>query len=87
MNPCRDLIMPIFKYRVRDRSGKAIAGTLDAPTLQAAGDHLYQLGYFPIAIDEEKISSSLDLSTLWKGFQKVKLESLVLFSQQPVYLG
>src|SRR4030042_2714337 len=74
--------MPIFKYRVRDRSGKAIAGTLDAPTLQAAGDHLHQLGYFPVAIDEEKVTFSLDLSTLWIGFQKVKLESLVLFSQQ-----
>jgi type II secretory pathway component PulF len=45
--------MPNFKYRVRDRSGKAIAGTIDAPTLQVAGDRLYQLGYLPIKIEEE----------------------------------
>jgi type II secretory pathway component PulF len=74
--------MTIFKYRVRDRSGKAIAGTIDAPTLQGAGDRLYQLGYFPMAIEEEKGASSFDLSDLWKRFQKVKLESLLLFSQQ-----
>jgi len=74
--------MTNFKYRVRDRSGKAITGTIDAPTLQGAGDRLYQLGYFPMAIEEEKGASSFDLSDLWKRFQKVKLESLVLFSQQ-----
>ena len=32
--------MPIFKYRVRDQAGKAILGTIDAPTLQGAGDRL-----------------------------------------------
>jgi len=75
--------MPIFNYRVRDRSGKAIAGTLDAPTLQVAGDRLYELGYFPMVIEEEKKETpALALSDLWKRFQKVKLESLVLFSQQ-----
>lgn len=45
--------MPNFRYSVRDRSGKAIAGTIDAPTLQNAGERLYQLGYFPILIEEE----------------------------------
>ena len=80
-NSYRNLTMPTFQYRVRDRSGKAIAGTLDAPTLQGAGDHLYRLGYLPIAIEEKK-RSSFDLSDLWKRFQKVKLETLVLFSQQ-----
>jgi MSHA biogenesis protein MshG len=75
--------MPIFKYRVRDQAGKAILGTIDAPTLQGAGDRLHQLGYFPIAVEEkEKETSALDLSDLWKRFKKVKLESLVLFSQQ-----
>ncbi|OGP88794.1 MAG: hypothetical protein A2156_07285 [Deltaproteobacteria bacterium RBG_16_48_10] len=75
--------MPVFKYRVRDRSGKAMMGTIDAATLQGAGDRLYQLGYFPMAIEEEKKGTpALDLSDLWKRFQRVKLESLVLFSQQ-----
>ena len=74
--------MPIFKYRVRDRAGKAMAGTIEAPTIEMAGNHLYQTGYFPIAIEEKSASASLNLSDLWKKFQKVKLEELIIFSQQ-----
>jgi type II secretory pathway component PulF len=74
--------MPIFKYRVRDRSGKAMTGTIDAPTIEMAGNHLYQTGYFPIAIEEKSASASLNLSDLWKRFQKVKLEEIIVFSQQ-----
>ena len=46
--------MPSFKYKVRDRSGKPIAGTLDAPNLEMAGERLYRLGYFPITIQGGK---------------------------------
>jgi type II secretory pathway component PulF len=74
--------MPTFKYRVRDRSGKAMTGTIEAPTIEMAGNNLYQTGYFPIAIEEEVVSASLDLSSIWKRFQKVKLEELIVFSQQ-----
>ena len=74
--------MPTFKYRVRDRSGKAIAGTIEAPTIQMAGDQLYSLGYLPISIEEMRETISLDLSDIWKRFQKVKLEELIVFSQQ-----
>jgi type II secretory pathway component PulF len=74
--------MPTFKYRVRDRAGKAMSGTIDAPTIELAGSRLYQTGYFPIAIEEEIASTSVNLSDLWKRFQKVKLEELIVFSQQ-----
>ena len=59
-----------------------MAGTIDAPTIEMAGNRLYQTGYFPIAIEEEAASVSLDLSDLWKRFKKVKLEELIVFSQQ-----
>ncbi|NWG04038.1 MAG: type II secretion system F family protein [Syntrophaceae bacterium] len=74
--------MPTFRYRVRDRSGKAMVGTIEAPTIEVAGNHLYQTGYFPIAIEEERTSLSLDLSDLWKRFRKVTPEELIVFSQQ-----
>ncbi|HUL30253.1 MAG TPA: type II secretion system F family protein [Thermodesulfobacteriota bacterium] len=74
--------MPTFKYRVRDRLGKATTGTIEAPTLEMAGNHLYQTGYFPIAIEEEATSGSIDLSGFWKRFQKVKPEEIILFSEQ-----
>ncbi len=74
--------MAIFKYRVRDKSGKSIAGTIDAPNVQMAGDQLYTLGYLPISIEEIEEAISLDLSALLTRFQKVKLDELIVFSQQ-----
>lgn len=74
--------MPNYKYRVRDRNGKAIAGMIDAPTLQIAGDRLYQLGYLPISIEEGKSDTSFDILSLLKRFKKVKLNDLIFFSQQ-----
>jgi type II secretory pathway component PulF len=74
--------MPNFRYSVRDRSGKAIAGTIDAATLQNAGERLYQLGYFPIKVEEEGKAVSIGLPAFWKRFQKAKLEDLIFFSQQ-----
>jgi len=62
--------------------GKPLNGSIDAPDLQGAGDQLYHLGYFPISIEEEEKSFSLNLSELWKRFQKVNLEELIFFTQQ-----
>ncbi|OGP95629.1 MAG: hypothetical protein A2157_09150 [Deltaproteobacteria bacterium RBG_16_47_11] len=74
--------MPTFKYRVRDRLGKAMTGTIEAPTIEVAGNHLHQTGYLPIAIEEESTSVSINLSDFWKRFQKVKPEEIIVFSQQ-----
>jgi type II secretory pathway component PulF len=59
-----------------------MTGAIEAPTIEMAGNHLYQTGYFPISIEEETASISLNLSDFWKRFQKVKLEELIVFSQQ-----
>lgn len=74
--------MPTFRYRVRDRMGKLLEGKIEAPTLQTAGDQLYQLGYFPVSIEKEEKSVSFNLSDIWRRFQKVNLEELILFTQQ-----
>ena len=74
--------MPIFKYRVRDKSGNSVVGTIDAPNIQGAGDQLYASGYLPISIEEVEETISLNLSELWRRFQKVRIEELILFSQQ-----
>lgn len=59
-----------------------MTGTIEAQTVEVAGNHLYQSGYFPIAIEEESASASLDLSDFWKRFKKVKPEEIIVFSQQ-----
>lgn len=78
--------MPNFRYKVRDRNGQAIAGVIDAPTAQAAGELLFKQGYFPIKIEEspsgEYKGLSFSLSSLYKRFKRVKIDELILFSQQ-----
>jgi len=59
-----------------------MTGTIEAPTIEMAGNHLYQTGYFPIAIEEESASVSVNLSDYWKRFQKIKPEEIIVFSQQ-----
>jgi MSHA biogenesis protein MshG len=59
-----------------------MTGTIEAPTVEMAGNRLYQTGYFPIAVEEESAATSLNLPDLWKRFQNVKLEELIFFSQQ-----
>ena len=76
------LLMPIFKYRVRDKSGSSVTGTIDAPNSQTAGDQLYSLGYFPISIESAGETQPLDLAELWDQFRKVNLEEMIVFSQQ-----
>ena len=55
---------------------------IEAPTSFVAGTRLFQLGFFPIKIEEEKEGVALDLSHLWHRLQKVKTEDLIFFSQQ-----
>jgi len=57
-------------------------GTIEAPTVEAAGNRLYQTGYLPIAIEEESTSVTVNLSDFWKRFRKVKPEEIIVFSQQ-----
>lgn len=74
--------MATFKYRVRDRNGRVVEGNLEAPTLQLAGDTLHRLGYLPISIEPAEDASRFNISD-WKArFKKVRLEDLVIFSQQ-----
>jgi type II secretory pathway component PulF len=74
--------MPIFKYRVRDKLGNPVVGTIDAPNIQTAGDQLYAFGYLPISIKGVEENVSLSLSDVLRQFQKVKLEEIIVFSQQ-----
>jgi type II secretory pathway component PulF len=82
LEPLRNEFMPTFKYRVRDKTGKAIEGKMEALTLESAGDQLYRLGHLPVSIEKMEEGSLFNLSDLMSQFKKVRLEDLVLFSQQ-----
>jgi type II secretory pathway component PulF len=57
-------------------------GRLDAPTLQLAGDQLHRLGYLPISIEQMDEASLFNVSNFIDRFKRVRLEDLVIFSQQ-----
>ncbi len=74
--------MGSFKYRVRDKWGRLLTGIIEAPSREAAGERLWQLGYFPIALQEEIRGGTSDLGQIWARFQRVKLTDLIFFTQQ-----
>jgi type II secretory pathway component PulF len=57
-------------------------GTLEAPTLQSAGEELYRLGYLPISVEKAGEASQFNLSDWLNRFKKVRLEEIVVLSQQ-----
>ncbi len=71
-----------FNYQVRDRGGKLISGTLEAESSSAVASKLRQLGYAPVAIEEQK-TSGMQTEIKIPGFGgKVKLKDLAIFSRQ-----
>ena len=72
--------MPEFKYKARDRFGKAINGVMEASDYEMVASQLDDLGYIPISIKEKKKDViSLDFLQRYKG---VSVEDLIFFSRQ-----
>jgi type IV pilus assembly protein PilC len=71
-----------YQYQVRDKAGKTINGTLEAPSQQAVSAKLREMGYAPVSITEAK-ESALQKELSIPGFgKKVKTEDLAVFSRQ-----
>jgi type IV pilus assembly protein PilC len=70
-----------YAYRVRNREGKMLGGTLEADSEEAVVTRLRQLGYSPISIEAEK-SAGLKTELRLPGAGRVKLKDLALFSRQ-----
>ena len=72
--------MPMFKYEARDRLGKAIAGALEAPDVDAARDRLGEMSYIPIRLEEGKArGKGLSIDFLKP---KVTDKDLIVFNRQ-----
>jgi type IV pilus assembly protein PilC len=69
-----------FSYRVRDRNGKIVAGTLEADNQGAVAAKLRQMGYAPIQITEAKAGLKSEISL--PGLDRIKLKDLAVFSRQ-----
>ncbi len=70
-----------FQYSVRDRAGKLVSGTLEAPNQTAVVTRLKGMGYAPISISESNAGLQRELKLPGFG-PKVKLKDLAVFSRQ-----
>jgi type IV pilus assembly protein PilC len=70
-----------FAYKVRDRGGKLVSGTLEADSQAAVSTKLRQMGFAPILIEEHKASlGKTEIKLPWG--KKVKQKDLAVFSRQ-----
>ena len=69
-----------FTYRVRDRQGKIITGSLEAESEETVSQRLRQMGYFVIGIEAEKTSLAKKELHIFKP--KVKAKDITVFTRQ-----
>ena len=70
-----------FTYRVRDRQGRMIGGTLEADSQGAVATRLRQMGYAPISIEAAR-SNALKAELRMPFGGRVKPKDLAVFSRQ-----
>jgi type II secretory pathway component PulF len=82
--------MPLYRYKVRNKEGVVLSGTLEGVDLPGVVERLDQLGYIPITIKEEKSKRpaagggpSIRIPFLTP---RVKLVDLITFTRQFVTL-
>jgi type IV pilus assembly protein PilC len=70
-----------FAYKVRDKGGKMISGTLEADSQSLVASKLKQMGFSPLLIEEQKTKAGKkELHMPWGG--RVKSKDLAVFSRQ-----
>ena len=71
-----------YTYKVRDRSGKIIEGSLEADSTTLVANRLREMGYVPVAIDK-KTTSAMSKELKIPGFGgKPKLKDIAVMSRQ-----
>jgi type IV pilus assembly protein PilC len=71
-----------FQYRVRDTEGRLLQGELEGDNQTLVAEKLRQMGYVPIAIEQDK-SKSLSADLKIPGItDRVKLKDVAVFSRQ-----
>lgn len=71
-----------YLYKVRDKAGKLIEGSLEADSTTLVANKLKQMGYIPIAIDKKSTSVASKELHLPGRKGKVKLKDIAVFSRQ-----
>lgn len=69
-----------YTYRVRDKQGRVLEGTLESDSTTLVANRLRQMGYVPLAIDKKATGGIRREIHLLKP--KVKLKDIAVFSRQ-----
>ncbi|MFH1202133.1 MAG: type II secretion system F family protein [Candidatus Omnitrophota bacterium] len=72
--------MASFRYKVRDKVGKLIQGTMEARDNTSLVEYFKNMGYTPISIIERK--AILDIVALWKNMMGISQKDLNVFTRQ-----
>jgi len=72
--------VPTYKYNAMDQSGRTVAGTLEAESVELVRGKLADLKYHVLSIRQSRAKASIQ--DMLNGMQKVKLRDLVVFSRQ-----
>jgi len=78
--------MPLFRYKVRDKEGQIVSGTLEGTDVATVVDKLDTLGYMPITIQEQKSGGASANIDIGRYFERVKPVDLINFTRQFVTL-
>src|SRR3954469_4512752 len=71
-----------YSYKVRDRAGKVLEGSLEADSTKLVAERLRSMGYVPIAIDR-KANTGMKKELHIPGLgNRVKLKDVSVFSRQ-----
>ncbi len=70
-----------FAYKVRDREGRVLEGSLEGDSQDLVATKLRQMGYVPIAVDRSD-TSALKKEIKLPGSGRVKLKDIAVFSRQ-----
>ena len=71
-----------YAYKVRDKQGKMLEGTLDADSTTLVANRLRQMGYVPISIDKKSAGMNTEIKIPGLGGGKVKLKDVAIFCRQ-----
>ena len=75
--------MPVYRYKVRDKFGKLVKGTIGGDNKDAVAFHFESMGYTPVSILEETPAQQLPFLN---KIRRVKQEDINLFNRQMVTL-
>jgi len=70
-----------FKYKIRDKRGRASTGTIEGESRESVASHFKQIGYMPILIEEEK-AGIRNFNPFQRFFNRVSHEELIIFTRQ-----